>query len=141
MAILQIDPAIISPQELEERLKQKVVLANITVDFEDDSICNYAGGDKDMIALRARLMKIYKRHQHLNNILEIRDVIYVSHKPVIGKGIVFVKRAIRKVTRWLVAPYISQINAYHANLHQTIGEMIKLQEMLIDAYQRRNDEP
>ena len=54
--------------------------------------------------------------------------------------IVFAKKVYRKLTRWLVMPYLVQINRFHYDTICMIDEIIELQEMLIEMEERREKE-
>ena len=63
-----------------------------------------------------------------------------SNHRVIGGLIVFCKKVVRKLTRWLFQPYYQQQTDFNSAVTKTVSDMIKVQEMLITLSERDSKE-
>lgn len=73
----------------------------------------------------------------------IADKKITSHRKVIGKVIVFFKRAIRKCTHWYIAPIVEQqneFNSYSVRSINTLNEKIKKLEEKIERLEKLEEE-
>ena len=129
MNIVDIDPCVVQPKELDNTINRKLMAKGIHLHEQDQEWS--ANGILSARQLRNQLNKIYRNYREMSLTWEIHEQPFVSHRPFVGKLIVFCKRAIRKLTRWLIYPYIAQIMNFHSATIGVIEKMIELQEQLV----------
>lgn len=136
MDVFTCDPRIIPSTELNDRIGRKVKRAQIVDQFSDSK--EYGGyGDSIPVAIKNQMEKIRQRMVKLDSYWEIHETPITSHRRYIGKAIVFAKKAFRKLTRWMVMPYLVQLNRFHYDTVRMLDEMIELQEMMIEVEEKK----
>lgn len=141
MRFLEIDPSIIDPNSLNEKIQARAATVKADGFFDSDPV-----GEKQIInsigvkELHAQMLKVYDNLHKMDVFWELKPLEITSHRPIIGKLVVFAKKAFRKMTRWLFQPYWDRITAFHSAATLTIFEMIRLQEMLISVEEKRGNQ-
>lgn len=141
MRFLEIDPSVIDPNSINERIQSRATAVNAYSFFDRDpvgrnQISNTIGAKE----LRTQMLKVYDNLHKMDVFWELKPLEITSHRPVIGKVVVFAKKAFRKLTRWMFQPYWDRITAFHSATTLTISEMIRLQEMLISVEEKRENQ-
>lgn len=130
MNMVDIDPSVAQPKELDNTINRKLLAKGIHT-YDRDLEWGEAGCSLSARQLRIQMNNIRRDYQKMCVSWEICEQPIVSHRPFIGKFIVFCKRVVRKLTRWLVLPYVVQIMNFHSATICVIEEMMKLQEQLV----------
>lgn len=130
MNMIDIDPCVGQPKELDNTINRKLLAKGIHA-YGKDLELDEAGCAPNARQLRIQMNSIHNNYQKMCVSWEICEQPFVSHRPFVGKLIVFCKRVVRKLTRWLITPYIAQIMNFHSATMCVIEEMMKLQEQLV----------
>lgn len=129
--MIEIDNAIISSEELTEKIRHKVVEKNIPQEkrkFAGKGISNI-----DFYELHRNIESLRDNVMALNGMWIIIDAPIVSSKKYIAKQVVFVKRIIRRCLRWLLRPYFEQITNFNGAVTKAVSDTMKIQEELLEA--------
>lgn len=133
--MIEIDSKIIDGEALFERVKLSAKMKNIPEEFyikdEQDSQVEAVTANR----IREEMLIVYQNLQMMNATWIIGEKPIVSNRPVIGPVIVFCKKAFRKLTRWLFRTYYEQQTDFNGAATRTISDMIRVQELLIKAYE------
>ena len=100
--------------EFKKRLKEKIQ------EFSDKGNTEINNSEICLSSLKALEKEIYN-----NNILwdiPTNDII-TSHRRFVGKSIVFLKRIIRKLLRWLVTNPFLQQREFNASVTRSVNEI------------------
>lgn len=139
MNIVDIDPCVMQSEELENIINRKLLEKGINVNDGKrewgDATC-----ELNSRQIRTRLNSLRNNYQKMCVTWEIYDQPIVSHRRVFGKIIVSCKRAVRKLTRWLILPYFAQIMTFHSATLKVVEEMIELQEQLVMMEEAKDNE-
>lgn len=127
-----IDPQIINSKVLEVKLGEKLCRYNINASLDEEN--DIYKGNASMLKI---LIEIKRNFQKMDLLKEIKEQPIISHRPYLGRIIVFLKRGFRKLTRWLFQTYYNQANEFHISTVQTLSKMIILQEQIIMALQKQ----
>lgn len=90
--------------------------------------------------IRDMMQNVYDNLQVMNTTWPICEKPLRSNHRVIGGAIVFCKKIVRKLTRWLYQPYFQQQTDFNSAVTKTVSDMIKVQEMLITLSERDSKE-
>lgn len=90
--------------------------------------------------MRDMMQSVYDNLQVMNTTWPICEKPLRSNHRVIGGAIVFCKKIVRKLTRWLYQPYFQQQTDFNSAVTKTVSDMIKVQEMLITLSERDSKE-
>lgn len=130
--MIEVDSRIISPDALLDRVKMSVKMKNIPEEFFGNGGTVYGDSSEATLEkIRGEMSLVYYNLQTMNTTWEIHEVPITSHRPVIGRFIVFGKRVFRKLTRWLFRTYYEQQTRFNGAATRTISDMIRVQELLI----------
>ena len=139
MRMLDIDPSVMNPESLNQKIQARVIAVNANSMFDEVSeemmLHTSTVSSRE---LRVQMLKVYENFHKMDVCWELKPLEIRSNRPVIGKVIVFAKKAVRKLTRWLMQPYWDQITVFHSATTVTICEMIRVQEMLISAEEKKD---
>ena len=113
---IEINPKIIEPRELENRCRQSLHSKNINAQNHDLNILNQLKIDFQLMQMKAN----------------IHETPITSHRPIIGKFIVFAKKTFRKLTRWLFSAYYNQQNEFNSTALKVISDLIRVQEQILE---------
>ncbi len=133
--MIEIDPGIIDGKILFERVKATAKTQNISKDFYNSND-NYLT-DISINKLHEVMTGFYKNLHMMNATWAIEDKPLASTRPLIGGTIVFCKRVVRKLLRWLFIPFYQQQSEFNGAVTKTLSDMIKIQEILIREYEER----
>lgn len=127
--MFEIDSKIVDADSLLQRVANIAKSRQIAEEFyvsekNDAGACNY-------YEVRDMMQKIYENLQVMNVTWPICEKPLRSNHRVIGGVIVFCKKIVRKLTRWLFQPYYQQQTEFNSAVTKTVSDMIKVQEMLI----------
>lgn len=127
--MFEIDSKIVDADSLLQRVANTAKSRQIAEEFyvsekNDAGACNY-------YEVRDMMQKIYENLQVMNVTWPICEKPLRSNHRVIGGVIVFCKKIVRKLTRWLFQPYYQQQTEFNSAVTKTVSDMIKVQEMLI----------
>ena len=137
--MIEIDSRIISPDALLDRVKVSVRMKNIPQDFFGNDTATVCDSDAFVLdRIRSEMDSVYHNLQTMNVTWEIHEIPIISNRPVIGKLVVFGKRAFRKLTRWLFRTYYEQQTYFNGAATRTISDMIRIQELLISNIEQGN---
>lgn len=126
--MFEIDNNIISAEELTEKVRHKVFEKKIPQE-RSKTVLN---SEKiDFYELHREIDLLMENIMDLNSLWLISEVPLRSNRRIIGKGIVFVKKCIRKCLRWLLRPYFDQITNFNGAATRAISDLVKSQEKLI----------
>ena len=121
--MLEINSKVVDVSELERKIETKIIEKNIPSEIQLEDVSSLLL--KELVILR-------QNYSELNNKWKIHEVEISSHRPVIGRCIVFSKKVIRKLTRWLFSTYYNQQSEFNSATVRTIGDMIRIQHLLIE---------
>lgn len=127
--MLDIDDKIIDSRILIARVEAKAALHS-----NDEETLFRIGVD-----LERKLEQLHEHFQYMSNIWEIKEQPISSHRRMMGKIIVLMKRVFRKLTRWLFQSYYMQTSQFNLATVHTIADMIRIQEMLVDMQRKREE--
>lgn len=137
--MIEIDSRIISPEALLQRVKNSAQMKNIDKEFFSGQMPATGAtvpGTVDISRIRAEMDIAYHNLNAMNETWEIHETPITSHRPVIGKLIVFGKKVFRKLTRWLFKSYYEQQTWFNGAATRTISDMIRVQELLIQGVEQ-----
>lgn len=131
--MFEIDNSIISSEELTEKIRHKVFEKNIPQENSVSSIGKFMAADgNNFYAIHKELNSLRENIMSLNNSWMLVELPLRSNRRIIGKGIVFVKKVIRKCLRWMFRPYYDQITNFNGAVTRAISDSMKIQEMLLN---------
>lgn len=136
--MFEINPKIADADSLFQRVVNTAKSRQIADEFYDGElkssyISNYC-------EIRDIMQNVYDNLQVMNTTWPICEKPLRSNHRVIGGAIVFCKRVVRKLTRWLYQPYFQQQTDFNSAVTKTVSDMIKVQEMLITFSERDSKE-
>lgn len=121
-------------QRVENTAKSRQIAEEFYIrERNDPDPCNY-------YEVRDLMQKVYENLQVMNVTWPICEKPLRSNHRVIGGLIVFCKRIVRKLLRWLYQPYYQQQTEFNSAVTKTVSDMIKVQEMLITLSEKSNKE-
>ena len=127
--MFEVSSDIIDKNVLLERVEAVAKAHNIAKEFYNSENTNTTKVSLEKV--QDMMIDIHQNFQMMEATWIIKENTLASIHPVIGKLIVFSKKAIRKLTRWLIAPLYQQQTNFNGAVTRTISNMINLQEMLI----------
>ncbi len=120
--IFEIDLENVNTEEIMKQIRQKIKdMGIVDEEIEFNNSLNETDCADDYIHMANAACTV------------IADKKITSHRKIIGKIIVFIKRAIRKCTHWYIAPIVEQQNEFNTYAIRTlnaINEKIKKLEQL-----------
>lgn len=127
--MIEINSKIIDAGVLFQRVENTAKSRQIAEEFyvwEDDDLnqCSY-------YAVHNMMQHVYENLQVMNTTWPLCEKPLRSNHRVVGGAIVFCKRIVRKLTRWLFQPLYLQQTEFNSAVTKTVSEMLKVQEMLI----------
>lgn len=139
--MFEIDQSIISIEELNSVIKRKVESKGIPQELYGETTNNIEGITlkNNVITLREQLDAVLQHLNEMNAKYEIHEVPITSHRPYIGRVIVFLKRVMRKITRWLFQTYYWQETEFNKATVMTLNELIKVQYSLISLLEEQEE--
>lgn len=129
--MIEINSEVINSEVLFERVKSRAMMMNIDSQFYNEIELSDMSNIITSKKLHEAMLLVYQNLQGMNATWEIHENVICSNRPVIGKAIVFFKRAFRKIVRWLYTPFIQQQIMFNGATVRTVSDMIKLQELII----------
>lgn len=129
---IEIDSSIVASEQLLERIKNSAMEKNIPAQYYSESAKN--GGESEGFSIeqiKSDMAMAYQNLQMMNVTWEIHEMPIISNRPVLGKVIMFLKKAFRKCTRWLFQTYYEQQTRYNGAATRTISDMIRVQQNMI----------
>lgn len=136
--MFEINPKIVDPDSLLQRVADTARSRQIAEEFyvREKSNSDIQG----YYEVREMLQNIYENLQVMNVTWPLCEKPLRSNHRVIGGAIVFCKRIVRKLTRWLYQPYFQQQTDFNNAVTRTVSDMIKVQEILITLGEKGNKE-
>ncbi len=136
--MFEINPKIVNPDSLLQRVADTARSRQIAEEFyvREKSNSDIQG----YYEVREMLQNVYENLQVMNVTWPLCEKPLRSNHRVIGGAIVFCKRIVRKLTRWLYQPYFQQQTDFNNAVTRTVSSMIKVQEMLITLGEKGNKE-
>ncbi|WP_276840022.1 hypothetical protein [Anaerovibrio lipolyticus] len=131
MGIIDINSAIADKDELISRIEVKA---------EENGLCLRSGeeGYVDSMAKLAEQLELCKRYATLmKGSAVIREWQITSHRRKIGWLIVFCKKVVRKLLRWLLNPYFEQVSNFNKNAVMAVDNLVRLQEKIISTEKQK----
>lgn len=127
--MIEINSKIIDAGVLFQRVENTAKSRGIAEEFyvwetEDLNRCDYH-------VVRDMMQRVYENLQVMNTTWPLCEKPLRSNHRVVGGAIVFCKRIVRKLTRWLFQPLYLQQTEFNSAVTKTVSEMLKVQEMLI----------
>lgn len=129
--IIRLKSSVIDSTTLDRKIKRKVAEINITDSFSN----GYP--DQDGKTVNTLLLELDRSIATLKSIYVIKNTNITSHRKYIGSFIVFCKKVIRRLLKWLFFSYIDQQNQMNAKTIETIELIEELQKKIIE--ERKND--
>ena len=131
--MFEIDRSIMSPEELTMKIKHKVIEKNIPMPSKVSERGILMNGMRDeLLALEYELNSLKENMDYVNSQWVITEPIIYSGKKWIGPIICFIKKVLRKGSRWLLRPYFEQVTQYNGAVAKALCDSMKIQEMLIN---------
>ncbi len=128
---IEVESYVINEKELEEVVKNKVLNRHIPmIYYGEDSVVEDEYMTIEQIKQAVQLQE--SRLSRLEASAVISEMPIMSIRPIIAPVIVFMKKAFRKMTRWLFLTYINQQNEYNKRVLDTIKEVQSTQRMLVN---------
>lgn len=127
--MFEINSKIVDADSLFQRVADTAKNRQIAEEFYVRAKKN--SGTHDYYEVRDMMQKVYENLQVMNVTWPICEKPLRSNHRVIGGVIVFCKKIVRKLTRWLYQPYYQQQTEFNSAVTKTVSDMIKIQEMLI----------
>lgn len=127
--MIEINSKIIDANVLFQRVENTAKSRKIAEEFyvwEDGD-----SGRVDYYAVRDMMQRVYENLQVMNTTWPLCEKPLRSNHRIIGGAIVFCKRIVRKLTRWLFQPLYLQQTEFNSAVTKTVSDMLKVQEMLI----------
>jgi len=105
---------------VEQKTKQQEYSEKLRIFYEKEYQASGAAGKK--VSTDERIRAIRKSlDQAARSVVESFDQpLTTGHRGLVGKAILFVKRFIRKATRFLLAPYADKVYQYQINTLEAI---------------------
>lgn len=127
--MIEINSKIIDAGTLLQRVENTAKSRQIAEEFyvwedNDPNQCSY-------YAVRDMMQHVYENLQVMNTTWPLCERPLKSNHRVIGGLIVFCKKIVRKLTRWLFQPLYIQQTEFNSAVTKTVSDMLKVQEMLI----------
>lgn len=136
--MFEIDNSIISSEELIAKVRRKALDKNIPMSLSDESETDTL--NTSIIQLRNELTKLSDSVNELNTLWIITEPVVYSNRKGIGPVIVFVKKVIRKCSRWLFRPYFDQVIQFNGAVTRAVSDTLRIQQRIIDQIQRMTEE-
>ncbi len=133
--MIEIDSRIVDADILLERVKASAKMKNISKEFYGDESASVT--EVSLSKMHETMVSMYQNLQMMNATWVYEEKTLASVHPVVGRFIVFFKRLFRRGTRWLIRPMYLQQAEFNGAATRTISDMIKLQEMLMKAYEEK----
>lgn len=131
--MIEIDSGIVDAEVLFDRVRATAKTKNISKEFYNTEDLYLT--EVSLNKMHESMVNVYQNLQMMNATWAYEEKPLASVHPVVGKGIVFFKRAFRKLTRWLIQPIYQQQTEFNGAATRTLSDMIRVQEMLIQAYE------
>lgn len=127
--MLEINSRIVDADSLLQRVVNTAKSRQIADEFYDGGLnSSHISAYRE---IRDMMQNVYDNLQVMNITWLISEKPLRSNHRVVGGIIVFCKRIVRKLTRWLFQPYYQQQTDFNSAVTKTVSDMIKVQEMLI----------
>lgn len=133
--MIEIDSKIVDAQVLFDRVKATAKTKNIKKEFYNTE--NDYMSEVSLNKMHETMVNMYQNLQMMNATAVYEEKLLASVHPVVGRFIVFFKRAFRKMTRWLIQPIYLQQAEFNGAVTRTLSDMIHIQEMLIQVYEEQ----
>lgn len=135
---IEIDSRIIDADILKRKLIDSAQANKIPMHYISE------GDDFQLSAvsipqIRDISLQMDRRLMELNNDWQIHELPITSHRPVIGKFLVFAKKTFRKLTRWLFSAYYEQESKFNYEVVQCLSEVHTMQKMIIKYLEQENE--
>lgn len=127
--MFEIDASIIDAGQLEQRIRASVLQKKIP-----DKFFNVSDKSVNRNDMNELLAMISHEIDNLRERYTLVEKPIISTRPVIGKLIMFCKKAFRKMTRWLFKTYYDQQSQINGDIVRTLSEIAQLQELMIMNY-------
>lgn len=131
--MIQIDSRVADAGALFERVKADAKAKNIPKEFYNTE--DIGRTEVSLNKMHETMVNVYQNLQVMNASWAYEEKPLASIHPVVGRAIVFFKRAFRKLTRWMIQPIYQQQAEFNGAATRVVSDMIKVQEMLIQAYE------
>lgn len=123
--MLEVDPDVIAPDVLISRVRQRLGKETQTVALEPLKDAKVLVDDA----------------QHLQSRWAVGDAGPLSsHRPVLGRGIVFAKKVIRKLVRWYVEPNWARQSDFNQHATRAITNLARFNAQLASDFQHAQQE-
>ncbi len=136
--MFEINPRIADADSLFQKVVNTAKSRQIADEFYDGELKN--SYISNYCEIRDIMQNVYDNLQVMNTTWPICEKPLRSNHRVIGGAIVFCKKIVRKLTRWLYQPYFQQQTDFNSAVTKTVSDMIKVQEMLITFSERDSKE-
>lgn len=136
---IEIDPKIIDPNVLQQMLSESVKDRGIPHRFLGDN-ADELYSIVTIRQIKEAFLKSQRYLAELSNNWQIRESEITSHRKVVGPVIVFVKKAFRKLTRWLFSTYNDQESKYNYEVLQCMKELHSTQNMILNYIVQMEDQ-
>ncbi len=136
--MFEINPRIADSDSLFQKVVNTAKSRQIADEFYDGELKN--SYISNYCEIRDIMQNVYDNLQVMNTTWPICEKPLRSNHRVIGGAIVFCKKIVRKLTRWLYQPYFQQQTDFNSAVTKTVSDMIKVQEMLITFSERDSKE-
>ena len=133
--MLEVDTTIIDANELTMRVNASMREKNIPRSFYGENMVITISENSNLYEMKLLLNTLYQNYQTMESMWVISEQPIVSSRKYIGKIIVFCKRAFRKLTRWLLQPYMVQQSNFNGAVLRSLGDLIKIQDAMIADYE------
>lgn len=136
--MFEINPRIADSDSLFQKVVNTAKSRQIADEFYDGELKN--SYISNYCEIRDIMQNVYDNLQVMNTTWPICEKPLRSNHRMIGGAIVFCKKIVRKLTRWLYQPYFQQQTDFNSAVTKTVSDMIKVQEMLITFSERDSKE-
>lgn len=137
--MIEISSKVMNSNELEIRVAQSVQMKQIPKEFygTQSQMTDVQTGNADVNQMLVWMQSVLQNIEMMNTMWVLSEQPITSSRKFIGKFVVFCKKVVRKLTRWLLQPYFVQQTNFNGAVTRAVSDMQKIQATLIQMYEQQ----